>query len=116
MTKTLEKDNTAKVTVPVDAINQLAEILKVQDLTEIEVELEDWGKIKVRKEASNLVVSSPVAASSNAAADPTASAPANSPAARDNSNLFDVKSPMVGTFYAAPSPEADAFIKVGDKV
>ncbi|MCH2228097.1 MAG: acetyl-CoA carboxylase biotin carboxyl carrier protein [Candidatus Caenarcaniphilales bacterium] len=116
MTKTLEKDNTAKVTVPVDAINQLAEILKVQDLTEIEVELEDWGKIKVRKEASNLVVSSPVAASSNAAADPTASAPANSPAASENSNLFEVKSPMVGTFYAAPSPEADAFIKVGDKV
>ena len=27
-----------------------------------------------------------------------------------------IKAPMVGTFYKAPSPEADAFVKVGDKV
>jgi acetyl-CoA carboxylase biotin carboxyl carrier protein len=30
--------------------------------------------------------------------------------------LVEVQSPMVGTFYAAPKPEAPAFVKVGDHV
>jgi len=33
-----------------------------------------------------------------------------------DTNLHKVVSPMVGTFYAAPSPDADAYVKVGDKV
>ena len=33
-----------------------------------------------------------------------------------SSNLFEVKSPMVGTFYRAPSPDADPFINVGDSI
>jgi acetyl-CoA carboxylase biotin carboxyl carrier protein len=32
------------------------------------------------------------------------------------SNLVDVTSPMVGTFYAAPAPDAPAYVKVGQKV
>ncbi len=34
----------------------------------------------------------------------------------DNENLYIVKSPMVGTFYSSPSPDKDAFVRVGDKV
>lgn len=30
--------------------------------------------------------------------------------------LFDLKSPLVGTFYRAPSPGADSFVEVGDRV
>lgn len=33
-----------------------------------------------------------------------------------DSSLHTIKSPMVGTFYEASSPEADAYVKVGDKV
>ena len=33
-----------------------------------------------------------------------------------NSSLNDVKAPLVGVFYAAPSPEEDAYVKVGDRV
>jgi acetyl-CoA carboxylase biotin carboxyl carrier protein len=33
-----------------------------------------------------------------------------------NENLYEVKSPMVGTFYTAPSPDADVYVKVGDSV
>ena len=63
MTKTLDKkSDMTNINVPVDAINKLAEILKDQELTEIEVELEGLGKIKVRKEASGVIVSNPVAA------------------------------------------------------
>ncbi|MEX2462001.1 MAG: acetyl-CoA carboxylase biotin carboxyl carrier protein [Paenibacillaceae bacterium] len=34
----------------------------------------------------------------------------------DQSHLHPIVSPMVGTFYHAPSPEANPFVKVGDKV
>ncbi|WP_096198937.1 acetyl-CoA carboxylase biotin carboxyl carrier protein [Bacillus sp. FJAT-45350] len=34
----------------------------------------------------------------------------------DDANLHKVTSPMVGTFYAAPTPDSDAYVKVGDKV
>lgn len=34
----------------------------------------------------------------------------------DTSNLHKITSPMVGTFYESPSPDADAYVKVGSKV
>ncbi|SDK23313.1 acetyl-CoA carboxylase biotin carboxyl carrier protein [Natronincola ferrireducens] len=40
----------------------------------------------------------------------------DSSAVTDDENIYIVKSPMVGTFYAAPSPESLPFVKVGDKV
>ena len=43
-------------------------------------------------------------------------APAATPPAADESHLVLIKSPMVGTFYASPSPESPAFVKVGDHV
>ena len=48
------------------------------------------------------------------AAAPAAAAPAAAPAARDLSNAQ--KSPMVGTFYRAPGPNAAAFVEVGQQV
>lgn len=95
--------------LPVDKINQLSQILKDQGLTEIEVEV-DNVKIKVRKEATVVAASAPAVSAA------PASAPASAPAAAANSNLREVKSPMVGTFYAAASPDAEPFAKVGDKV
>ena len=44
----------------------------------------------------------------------TAAPPAEAPAAA--SNLTEIKSPMVGTFYNSPTPEAPAFVSVGSKV
>ena len=96
--------------LPIDEINELAEVLKSQELTEIEVESEKFGKIKVRREFGAAVVApAPVAAPA------ASSAPAASAAVADPS-LFEVSSPMVGSFYAAASPGADPFVKVGDKV
>ena len=103
----------AKNELPVDKINKLAEILKDQDLTEIELESGDF-KIKVRKEVtvSSAVAAIPAPAMTNGSAPATnGSAPA-----APTENFIEVKSPMVGTFYAAPSPGADPFVKVGDKI
>jgi len=43
----------------------------------------------------------------------TADAPAES---KESSNLREITSPMVGTFYASPSPEAPPFVSVGQEV
>jgi acetyl-CoA carboxylase biotin carboxyl carrier protein len=49
----------------------------------------------------------------SSAAPPAEAAPAAAPAA---SNLVDVTSPMVGTFYRAPSPEAPSYVEVGSRI
>lgn len=48
-------------------------------------------------------------------------APASAPAAtaapvQDASNLKEIKSPMVGTFYSAPSPDSPTFVSVGQEI
>ena len=47
---------------------------------------------------------------------PAAERPAEAPAAAPRTNLVDVKSPMVGTFYRAPAPEAPSYVEVGTPV
>ena len=95
--------------LPIKEINKLADILKEKDLNEIEVESEGFV-IRVRKDAGAIHV-----ASTNGHAAPAA-ATANAPAPAKDPNLVEVKSPMVGTFYGAPSPGADPFVKVGSKI
>lgn len=46
---------------------------------------------------------------------PAASSDTAEPVA-PKSNLLQVKSPMVGTFYRSPSPEAPSYVNIGDKV
>ena len=66
-----------------------------------------------------MVQAAPVAAAAPAPA--PAAAPAPAPAAapaptEDTSNLIEVKSPMIGTFYRRPSPDKDVFAEVGDVI
>ena len=68
-----------------------------------------------------MVQAAPVAASAPAPAPAPAAAPAPAPApaptpAEDTSNLIEVKSPMIGTFYRRPSPDKDVFAEVGDVI
>lgn len=59
-----------------------------------------------------------VAAAAPAAPAPVEAAPAASaPAESDeNANYITINSPMIGTFYRTPSPDQDAFVKVGDSI
>ncbi|MCB0694818.1 MAG: acetyl-CoA carboxylase biotin carboxyl carrier protein [Lewinellaceae bacterium] len=62
-----------------------------------------------------------VPAHAPAAPVPAPPAPAPAPAAEEKkdvkpSNLLEVKSPMVGTFYRSPSPEKGPFVQVGDHI
>jgi acetyl-CoA carboxylase biotin carboxyl carrier protein len=115
--KTIDKaeKNMNNIEVPLTAINQLAEILKTQELSEIELEFEGQYRIKVKKEITGAVFNSVSAPAVHPVGNaPTEASPLKATVV--NKNLFEVKSPMVGTYYASPSPDADPFIKVGDRV
>jgi acetyl-CoA carboxylase biotin carboxyl carrier protein len=62
------------------------------------------------------VPAAPVAAAPAPAAAPSAAPTASEPAAEAEEKTHIVKSPIVGTYYSAPSPGAPAFVKVGDHV
>ncbi len=102
-------------------VRQLADILNDTDLTEIEVER---GELRIRV-ARELVAApvmqyaaAPMAQAAPAAA-PAPAAPASMPS--DPATIVarsgeEVKSPMVGTAYLKPAPEAPPFVQPGDKV
>ena len=106
-------------------IKDLAELLNATGLTEIEIE-SGGMRIKVARSGGQATtayvpapppVETPVAAPAEAQATTGAtasseSAPAEDPATHPGA----VKSPMVGTAYLSPEPDAAAFIKVGDTV
>lgn len=94
------------------------------DLTEFAVE-EEGFKIKIARAsnaaASPVVVAAPAAAIPAAAPAPAApaaasAAPAAPAAAADEAGVVYVKSPMVGTFYKAASPESKPFAEIGTKI
>ncbi len=105
-----------------DIIAQLVQILKdAPEVGAIEVRrglLGRWSTIRVTKvgHASNagsgggggqhMVMAQP------AAATPTSGSVAPPPA----THLVEIKSPMVGTFYSAPEPGAEPYVKVGTRV
>lgn len=103
-------------------IQALAELLRANDLTELEVTRE-YGKddaLSVRVSRAALIApvmaAAPVAAAAPAAA-PMAAAQAAAPAADDPaSHPGAVTSPMVGTVYLQPEPGAPNFISVGTQV
>ncbi|TGQ31880.1 MULTISPECIES: acetyl-CoA carboxylase biotin carboxyl carrier protein [unclassified Mesorhizobium] len=93
-------------------IRDLAGILNDTNLTEIEVELGDL-KVRVSRQAPAVhAVAAPQPAYAPAAPQPAA---ASVPAEFDVSKNA-VASPMVGTAYLAPSPDAKPFIEIGQKV
>ena len=96
-------------------VRKLADILKDTGLTEIEVA---HGELKIRVARTAAVSqAAPVSHTAPApAGEPSApqAAPAAAPAAKSAGDA--VKSPMVGTIYLQPQPEAPKFVKVGDKV
>lgn len=108
-----------KQNTDVDFITALAELLRTNDLTEIEV-MREFGKddvmnVRVARQipAPTVVATAPIAAPLAAA--PIAAAPV---ASSDNPAQLAgaVNSPMVGTAYLSAEPGAPMFVKVGDMV
>ena len=89
------------------------------DLTHFHLETEDFNlKLKKGPDLESVKgllgsMAAPVAAAPVAS---SAGASEASPAGEPEVEGFEVASPMVGTFYARPSPDAEPFVKVGDTV
>ncbi len=108
-------------------IEKLAQIMKSADLGEVLVEQGDF-RVRLRKEVatSNREVVSyapmPVAPAGQPLAAPVTAVPTSAPAAGEageapvEEGLHEFVSPMVGTFYRSPSPEADPFVREGAHV
>jgi len=112
-------------------IQKLIELVENSDISELEVSR--WGrKVRITKSsavsaakssADSVVISSipppmqplpAITAPAPVATVETIEIPA--PAKEPDQNVFEVKSPMVGTFYRAPAPDAVPYVQVGDIV
>ena len=103
----------------IEDIKTIMKLMAEYQLTEFSVEA-DGSNISMRREGSvsAVVQSIPQAVAIPAPVAAPAPAPAASaaPAAAPAAPGVTVESPLVGTFYAAPSPSSKPFVKVGDRV
>jgi len=97
-----------------DKLRELIEMMKANDLSELEI-IDGPTRIALKRGAT--VPLGPALLASPSAAAATTSAGAPHPAPGDaEAHLAKIVSPIVGTFYAAPSPNADPFVTVGTHV
>ncbi|NLX16547.1 MAG: acetyl-CoA carboxylase biotin carboxyl carrier protein [Ramlibacter sp.] len=103
-------------------LKTLIDLVSESNVSELEI-TEAEGKVRIVKGGPEMAqghapVMMPVATAPAAAAPVATAAPAAAPAAEaaPEETGFQIKSPMVGTFYRASSPGAKAFVEVGSTV
>ncbi|WP_311352724.1 acetyl-CoA carboxylase biotin carboxyl carrier protein [Aggregatibacter segnis] len=101
-------------------IKKLIELVEESGITELEVS-EEEGSVRISRATvaapANVQYSIPAAVPAPVAAPAApAAAPAAPAAAPEEVAGHKIRSPMVGTFYRSPSPEAKAFVEVGQTV
>ena len=101
-------------------VKKLIELLEASSVDEIEIKEGEESVRISRNKAASIAMAAPVAAPAMPAPlAPAPAAPAPVPAAPEaaaSSTANAVTSPMVGTFYTSPSPDAPAFVEVGQSV
>ena len=106
-------------------LRELIDFISNTGLEEVNIETEEF-KVKVKRSPDTVAVAAPAVAAPApiaTAPSPVPTAPAAAPAtpedklaAAASSNLIEIKSPMIGTFYRTPNPDSPSFVNVGDKV
>ena len=97
-------------------IRELVELMVANDLTALEIVN---GQLKVslgRGGQAAPAAVAPASAPAPAPVAPPASAADEADAAAETEKLLEIRSPMVGTFYAAPSPDSDPYVSDGTRV
>jgi acetyl-CoA carboxylase biotin carboxyl carrier protein len=105
-------------------VQALSELLRANDLTEIEVVRDYDGDNTLNVRVARQIEAAPVMMSAPVAGAPVTAAPSAAPAAAAPTAIAEdpaqhpgaVTSPMVGTAYLSPEPGSPAFVSVGDKV
>jgi len=102
-------------------LKKLIDLVQESGIAELEI-TEGEEKVRISRVGqagtAMMAVPAPAALPAVASAAPAAAAPVVVAAAAEEAKVEGhvVKSPMVGTFYRAPSPGAKAFVEIGDKV
>lgn len=104
-------------------IKKLIELLDESGIAEIEIH-EGEESVRISRATSQVVVPTTVAAPQVIAQTPPAASPASAaPSATEQTEAIPaipaghaIESPMVGTFYRAPTPDAKPFVEIGDSV
>ena len=101
-------------------IKAIIDLMKKNAISEFEMEKEGF-KIKLKRGGNGVLTTSPPDDAMTMASQPAAMAqpmvsPTTSVIAITESSDFEVKSPMVGTFYRAPSPESASYVEVGTEL
>ena len=115
-----DEDKSSNESFNLEKLKELIELMEKHDLTDVHLRhgAEQWRlrrgpQIVAAAPTASVAYAQPAAAPAPASAAPGAAPAAAAPPA---SNLLDVKSPIVGTYYSSPTPEDPAFVTVGSKV
>jgi acetyl-CoA carboxylase biotin carboxyl carrier protein len=108
------------VEIDLAEIRELIAFVNQSNLSELVLESEDF-KLAIRKSVVHVPVANIAGPSSQSA---SVAMPSGAPAAPATSeeaplpeaHLLEIKAPMVGTFYRAPSPEASPFVQLNDRI
>ena len=99
-----------------DKIKQLMEDMGKSNIEELEIEFPEGMKISMKKNVA-VVPAQQVVAQQSTNIPVVQSIQTTQPIQEEPKEEYkEIKSPMVGTFYSKPSPDKEAFVKVGDKV
>jgi acetyl-CoA carboxylase biotin carboxyl carrier protein len=112
-----ERDAAGGGKVDIEGIRQLLALMNEHGLVELEIEQDDLV-VRLRKAGAvppAVAVAPVLAAAAPVVPGAAAAAPAPAAPVREE-KLPSINSPMVGTFYATPSPDAEPYVKVGDHV
>jgi acetyl-CoA carboxylase biotin carboxyl carrier protein len=105
-------------------IRRLVELMKEHDLSEMDLQQGEM-RVQLRRreppigpvaDAASVVAVAPPPPVAQPAAEVAKPAEAKSDGASGSEHVTVVRSPMVGTFYAAPDPDSPPYVKVGDHV
>jgi len=116
----MDMEKNRKGTMKIEEIRSIVQLMSKHDLTEFKIEAEEM-RLCIKR-GTNAVAAAPAAPTivtpSAFQHPPTPSAPAGESAqdGKPQTHSETIDSPIVGTFYRAPSPDAKPFVEVGDKV
>lgn len=113
LTKTVKSAMATKSPIDPELVREMAQLINETDLTEIEVQKGDL-RIRVARTITATVMAPVAAPPAIAAAPVMAAAPVEAKSAVAHPGT--VNSPMVGTAYRRPSPEAKPFVEIGQEV
>lgn len=110
--------------VNMDELQELIQLIKENEFSEFELEREGF-RVRIRRgpqvieaaaPAAREIAAGPAAEIASAAAAPVHPGARAETAASEDQDLHIITSPIVGTFYRSPSPNADSFVKIGSTV